>query len=209
MDGQPYSRSVPGNQLRQGEIISSVAQYMVSVNYNDQAQPSDVRSRIHPYVIVLSQDCDLAQDFSCRQSSNTSNALQNILLCEVDLASNIKGDRTRIPGSDIWKRIHQNQDSRFQFLRAVVAEHDTGGAGIPEMLVDFRRAFTLPTADLYEQAKWSAKRRAVLKSPYVEHLSTRFGFFLSRVALPLDHHVEIREALRPKENSSSEDVSRT
>jgi hypothetical protein len=31
------------------------------------------------------------------------------------------------------------------------------------------------------------RRRSVLNTPYLEHLSSRFAYFLSRIALPRDH----------------------
>jgi hypothetical protein len=145
---------------------------------------------MHPFAIVLAQDCDLAQDFMGRRGEVKPKLLvPNILMCEVDLAENLKGDAERIArGSDIWKRVEQNQDDRFQFLREVAPDTDALGEGVGPLLVDFKRTFTLPTDGLYEQLLRVAKRRSVLTSPYREHLSSRHAHFISRVALPLDHH---------------------
>jgi hypothetical protein len=94
-------------------------------------------------------------------------------------------------GSDIWKRIIHNKDDRFQHLRQIPPESDLAAIGIAALIVDFKRIFTLPTEILYGQLQRSAKRRAVLTSPYLEHLSGRCAHFLSRVALPVDHHVAL------------------
>lgn len=65
------------------------------------------------------------------------------------------------------------------------------GEGAPELVIDFKRYFTLPTGELY---RWIAlgetRRRCRLRSPYMEHLSSRFAYFLSRVALPEDYRSE-------------------
>ena len=93
-----------------------------------------------------------------------------------------------IKGSDIKKRIRQNKDERYQYLRVVQPEQDALGEGFPGLLLDFKRYFTLSTGDLYNQVQTTAKRRAVLSPSYLEHLSTRFFYFQARVALPQDHY---------------------
>jgi hypothetical protein len=56
------------------------------------------------------------------------------------------------------------------------------------MGIDFKRYFTIPADETYRRVELGeAQRRCVLQSPYLEHLSSRFAYYLSRVALPLDH----------------------
>lgn len=60
--------------------------------------------------------------------------------------------------------------------------------GLPELGIDFKKIFTIPTDEIYQRiALGQVKRRAVLVSPYLEHLSSRFAYFLSRIALPQEH----------------------
>ena len=91
-------------------------------------------------------------------------------------------------GNDIWKRVVQNKDERFHYLMSIAAEFDSNTSGLNALLIDFKRILTIPTTTLYNQLSAAAKRRTVLTSPYVEHLSSRHAYFLSRVALPFDHH---------------------
>jgi len=56
----------------------------------------------------------------------------------------------------------------------------------PELGIDFKRYFTLPTAEVYYQIQRQAARRCCLRSPYLEHLSTRFHAYQQRLALPED-----------------------
>jgi hypothetical protein len=137
----------------------------------------------YSYVVVLSQSCDLQQDFAGRQSEKPQ--LPDVLLCHVPTAEEL---RALCGGSDIWKRIRQNKDERYHFLEKVPSECDTRQEGLPELGVDFKRYFTLPTDEVYRRIELGPTlRRTVLCTPYLEHLSSRFAYFLGRVALPRDH----------------------
>lgn len=191
MDGPTYLPASAVGALRQGEILSSVEQHIVVIEL-DGAAPPELRKKTHPLAIVLSQDCDLEQDFKGRSGDAPLLRLlmPNILICEVDVATNLQGDPQRIaPGGDIWKRIIQNKDERYQYLREIRPGADAEGIGTAPLLIDFKRTFTLPSDGLYAQINRTAKRRTVLASPYREHLSWRHACFIARVALPLDHHV--------------------
>jgi hypothetical protein len=106
----------------------------------------------------------------------------------MDIANNMRASGTMESSSDIWKQITQNKNERFQYLRSVPANVDSSLIGVDTLLVDFKRNFTLPTATIYGQLAAQAKRRVVLMSPYMEHLAARYAHFISRIALPLDHH---------------------
>jgi hypothetical protein len=63
--------------------------------------------------------------------------------------------------------------------------------GLPELAIDFKRYFTVPTDEVYRRIELGeARRRCLLISPYLEHLSSRYAYFLSRIALPVDHASE-------------------
>jgi hypothetical protein len=94
--------------------------------------------------------------------------------------------------SNIWNRISQNNDERYHFFQAVDQDQDTQGEGLPELGVDFKRLFAIPTDEVYWRiSTGEVKRRCLLKSPYLEHFCRRFANFLSRVALP-DPHMSVR-----------------
>lgn len=92
--------------------------------------------------------------------------------------------------SAIWRRIEQNKDERYQFLKRITPEQDTLGEGLPELGIDFKRYFTIPTDEVYVRLSAGVQRRCRLVSPYLEHLSTRFWYFQARVALPAEHRSE-------------------
>ena len=136
---------------------------------------------------MLSQDCDLESDYRARQSKPSDHKqIPNVLFCEVIEAEDLRG-REGI-NSEIWRRLKKNTDERYAFLENVSAHHDACGEGTPDLGVDFKRYFAIPTSEVYSQImRGLAKKRARLLPPYVEHLCTRFFGFQARVALPREH----------------------
>lgn len=175
-----------GQNLRQCEIISEINQLIISLESVGKDEV-DARLRHHPFALILSQDCDLEQDFKARNGDIPSDKLMpSILFCEVFTAVTIRA--TGGINNPIWNRVKQNKDERYHFLQKIDAAGDSAGEGIPELCVDFKKYFTIPTDEVYRRIEiGEARRRSVLTSPYLEHFSGRFAYYLSRIALPLDH----------------------
>lgn len=194
------------DRLHQGEILVGlvrVRQAVASIG----AEQISVDEISHPFLIVVTQDCDLAQDADARQSvMKAANApdllndpefrkafdgaprlkIENVLICEA-MATD---ERKEIvpPGKDIWKRITQNKDERYQCLEAAPAECDTKGQGIPSISCDFKRYLTIPADELYRRIELAqVERRTRLVTPYAEHLLQRFFSFQTRIPLPENH----------------------
>ena len=165
-----YEQSFGNGSLRQGEIVTNLIQLKPNVPSLSTEEP-EIIPIVHPYAIIVTQDCDLVQDFKPRSegSLESDKIIPSILFCEVATAEQLKG-RADIK-SDIWKRIRQNKDDRYQFIEKVFSEDDLLGEGLPELGIDFKRYFTIPTDEIYFRIKADAKRRCRLVSPYLEHLS--------------------------------------
>lgn len=180
-----------GTALRQGEIITNLVQ--VRLNLEELKGGNLLADRIeHPFAIVLTQDCDCIQDHSSRltSSGNSTRETPNIVFGEVHTADWMRdGNNPRKIDSDIWKRgVKGNKNERYHFLEAIRAEEDAQNEGLPELTIDFRRYFSIPTDEVYFRIEiGEARRRCRLVSPYLEHLGARFSFFSQRVALPRDH----------------------
>ncbi len=78
---QAYAASSIGEPLWCCEILSEVVQHRQSLRSLREAEP-ELESIVHPFCIVVSQDCDLEQDFRIRQSGGS-------------LPPGIVGDRTK------------------------------------------------------------------------------------------------------------------
>jgi hypothetical protein len=183
-----YHASIAG-PLRQGEIICNLGELIPEPGSALSEGGPKVRLQIHPYAIVLSQDCDLEQDFRVRQQTDpvkikTDKLLPTVLFCQAIAAESMMAT---VSDGQIWKRIKQNKDERYQYLRELLPETDALSIGLPALGLDFKKYFTLATPDVYAQINLTAKRRAFLAARYMEHLSTRFFYFQSRVALDEDH----------------------
>jgi hypothetical protein len=175
--------------LRQGEIIPNLIQFYLDAASLGSEDAVVGQQRAHPFAVIITQDCDLEQDFKVRQKNETSDKLlPSILFCEVAKAEEMLGRVRQHGGSRAWNRIRMNKDERYHFLQQIEPADDALGKGLPEMAIDFKRYFTIPSDELYGRlALGEAQRRCVLQSPYVQHLSSRFAYYLSRVALPQEH----------------------
>lgn len=173
-----YTITEMDGELRQSEIITGLVQFTY---YPAAGEAIETR---HPYAIVLTQDCDLLRDHEVRGDGRPT-VLNGVLLFElepVDLA------RPKLAGGDIFKRIKRHSEERYHLLQAVPAELDLLRQGLPELIIDFRRCYTMPPDEIYRQCGLEgsdgAKRRCRLEMPYREHLQNRAAFYLQRVALP-------------------------
>lgn len=177
--------------FRQAEILSDVIER--NINLDSLKEGGDLRldNRKHPYAIILTQDCDLDWDYKSRNpreggDRNTAKEIPSILLCEVDEAKECRYGEGM--NSTLWNAVKRNNNDRYHFISNTPAEFDSNGNGLPELTIDFKRYFTVPTDELYHMVESGiCNRRTWLDHPYLEHLSHRFSNYLSRIALPLDY----------------------
>jgi hypothetical protein len=173
----------PPHELTMGEkgrVITAVT------SIAGQAPPLRVAPKLHPFALILTQGCELEQDFHARRGEVLEDKqIPAILFCEVVNAVDL---RSRVKKSEHWNLLKSNRDERYHFFQAVEKEFDVEGEGLPELGVDLKRIFTIPTDEVYYRIRCGeARRRCCLQSPYLEHSCHRFANFLSRVALPEPH----------------------
>lgn len=187
--------------LRQGEILSNVIQLKLDMLNTNMAEPV-FDSIIHPFVVIVSQDCDLDWDHRARiedadeqKNVNEQKKIPSILLCELALAEAsartiLQQDNAKnLNKSRTWSKIKINKDERYQFFELVDQNNDLLKQGLPELVADFKRYLTIPTDELYKRIeRGEIQRRCRLNSPYLEHFCSRFYYFQSRVALPEEHY---------------------
>ena len=184
---QVYEPSTDG-AIRQGEVLSSV--YQLTIELVDQAGHVVQKARPlkHPFAIVLSQDCDLDWDYGsrmAREPETHQKIVPSVLFCEVAAADTLKSQRGMNMGT--WKKIRQNVDPRYQFIESCPDYLDALKRGFPDLAMDFKRFYTVPTQSLYSDLNTRTERCARLVGPYLRQLITRFYHFQLRVALPREH----------------------
>jgi hypothetical protein len=181
-DGLPspvYVTSGLARELRQSEIISNIAQF----NYDPVS--GGVEEIYHEYAIILAQDCDLLWDFN-RAERGELGQLNTILIYNAYVIGQFPNV---VPQGASRAKILQNKDERYHYLEEVPANLDLCEAGMPGLLIDFKRYFSLTPNELYRQITTDngAKRRCRLEMPYREHLQCRAAFYMQRVMIPVPH----------------------
>lgn len=172
-----YTLEALDRELRQAEIIANLAQFFFD------PVTKEVDSIRHPFVVVLTQDCDLLWDYTSRNSGG-GQALASVLLYVADPTAEVQRSIDR----DIWRRVIKNNNERYHLLENVSPECDATAEGIPSLIIDFKSFFTLSPQDIYAQcANGTASRRCRLEVPYREHLQCRAAFYFQRVTLPTPH----------------------
>ncbi len=170
--------------LKQGEIVNNL--FELKLQITEQKSIDDVRKDakfdpiVHPYVIVVSQDCDLEWDYKARLGdAPEEKLLTHILFCALFTQAEVRS-RSGLT-HELWKRARQNQDEREhrveESLRKVTEEM------LPEWIADFKTTFSLPNEFAYWLVSTSqAIRKGALSSPYLEDFMHRLYSFLGRVA---------------------------
>jgi len=181
-----YETAPRGGPILQCEVLSDVFQSVLNERSVLGGPPHSVDIIKHPLAIVVSQDCDLEWDHRARVPDGAPDKLlPNVLLCEVHEAASNPSNST------LWGPIRMNKNERYQFLQAPRWLEDALREGLPELLVDFKRYFSLPTGELYRRiSAGQTRRRCVLQQPFREHFSNRFYCFQMRIALPGEHFSE-------------------
>jgi hypothetical protein len=172
--------------LRQGEIINNLLEFKLQIPGEKSAEEILGNAKLdpifHPYVIVISQDCDLEFDYKarCGQASKHK-VLIHTLFCGLFTRDEIVDETKR--KSEAFGRIKDGQDERYHYLAcAPVNETDDS---LPELIADFKNTFSLPTEFVYWLvATAQIARKGELPSPYLEDFMHRAYSFLGRVATP-------------------------
>ena len=80
------------------------------------------------------------------------------------------------------ERIRNSNEARFHCLAPAGIE---GGGSLEELVIDFKKTFTVPTASIYEGIRArQITRRAIVPAIYLHDLIQRLHSYLSRVGLP-------------------------
>ncbi len=146
--------------------------------------------------VILSQDCDLNQDYNSREFLKTvkkdettlnDKMIPSILICPAYPAeqlrlgthlASINMPMTKISSAKKtpWRKIIQNETPRYHFLG------ESEEFEIPELVLDFKRYYSLSREYLYKI--YSKCYLVSLSELYREDLTNRFHHYHSRIGLP-------------------------
>ncbi len=180
----------PLERVSQGDIFRNISFFEYYSEQNGVIELSEIE---FPLVLVLTQDCDLHQEFKARTKIlqggqiNQDKTLISVLvaplyneefffrgdhLSELDLKMRVfkGGSKTAI------NDIRENNNPRYHYL-------DFGLTGsIPPSVIDFKHYFSINLR--YLESIKQEYRILRIKELYREDVSHRFSSFLSRIGLP-------------------------
>ena len=176
------------SRVYQGDIYKNI-EYIENIKEKDGIITI---SKIHfPYVIVLTQDCDLQWDFNQRWSrknisNNQDKWLLSVLVAPLYNVEHVyygehlselhmtmqKIERDRTPGTYLI----QNNNPRYHYIKF------PNNVDIVDSIIDFKHYFSVNVEYLKSKKKESFICR--ISDLFKEDISFRFANFLSRVGLP-------------------------
>ncbi len=175
------------SRLAQGDIVKNV-EYIEHVSESDGT--IEVAKIVFPLSIVLTQDCDLAQDYKFRWSkqatSNEDKWLMSVIMAPLYNVEHVfTGDhlsdigmkmnpisRSKTPG----KNLKNNETPRYHYLEFPPS------SSIAPSVIDFKHYFTANVAHLKKHK--SSNFVCQVGELYREDISQRFASYLSRIGLP-------------------------
>ena len=179
---------IDAKRLCQGDIIANVEFVEYAIEKAGQIEISKI---VFPYVYVITQDCDLEQDYNNKISSTSINQDKHLISVIVAPLYNIEqlyeGQHlediglkmqqiNRNPNKTDNKILKQNSNPRYHYLQF------PDDIEITDSVIDFKHYFTVNHNVLLECKKMNFVCK--ISELYRENISQRFAAFLSRIGLP-------------------------
>jgi len=175
------------SRIAQGDIFRDV-EYIENISIHDGIL--NISKIIFPLAIVLSQDCDLAQDYKYRCSrskcDNHDKFLLSVLVAPLYNVEHVYAgehlqdinlkmtqiNKNKTPG----RNLRNNEIPRYHYLEF------PSDVPIVTSVIDFKHYFSINVAYLKKHKKDNFVCQ--LSDLYKEDVSHRFSSFLSRIGLP-------------------------
>jgi len=147
-----------------------------------------------PFVLVLTQACDLEQHFGTSSTSNQDKLLISVLVAPMYNAQHVQDGShlehlgRKMATQDIYKskgalgKVATNQLARYHFVDPL-PNH-----GMPPVVIDFKHYFSVPIASLSEDS--GSEYVCSIDVPWREEISRRFASYLSRIGLPIEEKTD-------------------
>ena len=180
-----YIKNKTPLRIHQGDIIRDIKLENDIGKLNDSHQET-LTALNFPYVLVLSQDCDLLQFFNgMKSSTDTFNQyIPNVIILPLYMKDDFKnGDNLNFlnvsqsrRSSDQMKMIDQNREPRYQHLMP------SRSFALPDLYADFKVYYTMPPNELFKF--YESNYVATVNVLFRESITLRFTNYLSRIGLP-------------------------
>ncbi len=183
IDSRYVKRTV--KRICQGDILRNIS--VIDDYSRDSSGVFEFEELTLPYIVVMTQDCDLESDFNNRSQSNPKTHdkfLRTVLICPAYLSSDLrKGThledlelKMEPYNSTRWNPIKMQNNARYHFL-----ELDQE-LQVPELVIDFKHYYAVPRNTLFNL--YDENYLVTINHLFREFLSQRFSNYLSRIGLP-------------------------
>ncbi len=188
---QPYAiddEAKSDDPIRQGDIIGNIQFIEYFVEDKGKLELSVLE---FPFVIVLSQDCDLQQDKNNVMTEWVEDQKNNGMMLSVIVAplynsgQLLNGEHLAKIGNVKLREFKGNTEIDFVQKNEIPRYHYIefpDGVPIPDSIIDFKHYFTV-NMKLLKKAKES-RFIAKVAPLYREKITHRFSCYLSRIGLP-------------------------
>lgn len=184
------------DRINQGDIFKNITHIE---NWEESGNELIIYRIRYPYIVVLSQDCDLREDASVRPNKINDKALVSVLaaplynfdqflrgehLLGLDIeARKINKENKKGNPSTEYKNMIRNETPRYHTIEF---PPDTP---LVKSVVDFKHYFSISIE--YLQKVKDNNFECTIDFLYRERLSQRFANYLSRIGLPTEHETPI------------------
>jgi hypothetical protein len=195
--GTPLNRPWQGDIYKDIRIINDI---ILEYDAENNLEKASINDTVYTYAIILTQECDLEQDYLNRKTIYEDQYYRRtkvpeikhdkyipmILLAPAYLAESLKdGDHLKdefkqkmeIYGGKNWNMILNNDNKRYHYLKTNV------DLNIPDLIIDFKHYFTL-SRDVFYEKYLNSSYLASITILFREELSFRFSNFISRIGIP-------------------------
>lgn len=182
-------RETPLARPWQGDIYMDInlIQDVVQVETSEGEHEWSLNEVTYDYSVVLTQECDLDQDYNYRiiNKGDHDKYIPMILMVPAYLAESLRygnhltgyGQKMQHIHTDDWGKVKNNENKRYHYLKIDIDKN------VPELVIDFKHFFTMSRDVIYNKVM-NLSYKASLTILYREELSQRFCNFISRIGIP-------------------------
>lgn len=181
-----YVKNEKPERIYQGDLLSNLY-YKISLSSNDDSELTITNIKF-PYVVVLSQDCDLMQYFSKENRTKNDNTfnqyISNVLIAPCYYKEDFKSGENlsflninqASHNSEQMKLIKQEREPRYHYIESC------DNLKIPELYIDFKVYYTIPPDNLF--LSYDKCYVATINALFRERITQRYTNYISRIGLP-------------------------
>ncbi len=174
-------------RICQGDILEDF-QKTIPIYNKEKTEIEGYVEFTFPYVVILSQDCDLRQDAENRslpdENEKHNEILQSVLIIPAFMSEELRdgshllglGIKTVHLNGTIWNSIERNNNKRYYFLKK------DDKFTMPSLAIDFKIHYTIKIEDIYKI--YNEKYKISIKNLFRESISRNFSNYISRIGLP-------------------------